>query len=106
MSHQSYRTLLASILDPLGLASPLVITGKELLQTLWSRGYEWDDVIEDKTTTKIMVWLDRLSAISQVRVPRCTRIVNSITSFSLITVVDSCETYYGTAVYAVFDYEH
>ena len=95
----------ASIFDPLGLAAPLVITGKELLQTLWSRGYEWDDVIEDKTTTKIKAWLDQLSAISQVRVSRCTRIVDSITSFSLITVVDSCETY-GAAVYAIFEYEH
>ena len=49
-------------------------------------------------------WLDQL--ISQVKVPRCTRMINSITSFNLITVADLCEIAYGAAVYAAFEYEH
>ena len=84
--------------------SLIFITGKELLQTLWSRGYQWDDVIEEKRPPLVSARLDQL--ISEVKVPRCTRMIDSITSFNLITVVDSCEIAYGAAVYAAFEYEH
>ena len=93
--------IVASIFDPLELVSLISITGKELLQTLWSRGYQWDDVIEEKRPPLVSAWL-----ISQLKVPCCTRMIDSITSFNLITVVDSCEIAYGEAVYAAFEYEH
>ena len=96
--------IVASIFDPLELVSPIVIIGKELLQTLWSRDYQWDDVIEEKRPPLVTAWLDQL--ISQVKVPRCTRMTDSITSFNLITDVDSCEIAYGAAVLATFEYEH
>ena len=38
---------IAMLFDPLGLVSPFVIVAKMLLQELWSRGYDWDDVIVD-----------------------------------------------------------
>ena len=60
--------IVASIFDPLELVSLIFITGKELLQTLWSRGYQWDDVIEEKRPPLVSAWLDQL--ISQVKVPR------------------------------------
>ena len=84
--------------------SLIFITGKELLQTLWCRGYQWDDVIEEKRPPLVSAWLDQL--ISQVKVPCCTRMIDSISLFNLITVVDSCEIAYGAAVYAAFEYEH
>ena len=96
--------IVASIFDPLELVSLIFITGKELLQTLWSRVYQWDDVIEETRPPLVSAWLDQL--ISQVKVPRCTRMIDSITSFNLITVVDSCEIAYGAAVFAAFEYEH
>ena len=40
--------IVASIFDPLELVSLIFITGKELPQTLWSRGYQWVDVIDAK----------------------------------------------------------
>ena len=83
--------IVASIFDPLELVSLIFITGKELLQTPWFRGYQWDDVIKEKPPP--------------VKVPRCRRMIDSITSFNLITVVDSCEIAYGAPVYATFEYE-
>ena len=84
--------------------SLIFIRGKELHQTLWFRVYQWEDVIEEKRPPLVSAWLDQL--ISQVKVPRCIRMIDSITSFNLITVVDSCEIAYGAAVYAAFEYEH
>ena len=95
--------IVASIFDPLELVSLIFITGKELLQTLWFRGYQWDDVIEEKRPPLVSAGLDQL--ISQGKVPRCRRMIDSITSFNLVTVVDSCEIAHGAAVYATFEYE-
>ena len=50
--------IVASIFDPLELVSLIIITGKELFQTLWSRGYHWDDVIEEKRQPLVSAWLD------------------------------------------------
>ena len=96
--------IVASIFDPLELVSLIFIRGKELLQTLWSRGYQWDDAIDEKRPPLVSAWLDQL--MSLVKVPRCRRMIDSITSFNLITVIDSCKIAYGAAVYATFEYEH
>ena len=44
------------LFDPLGLVSTFVIVAKMLLQELWSRGYDWDDVIVDEVANKISEW--------------------------------------------------
>ncbi|XP_013174929.1 PREDICTED: uncharacterized protein LOC106123244 [Papilio xuthus] len=36
-----------STFDPLGLASPILIQGKKLLQHIWRSGVDWDDKIEN-----------------------------------------------------------
>ena len=37
----------ASVFDPIGLFSPVLLRGKLLIQELWKRGVEWDEEIED-----------------------------------------------------------
>ena len=41
----------ATVFNPLGFVSPFVVRAKFLLQELWSRGYDWDDVIHDEIAT-------------------------------------------------------
>ena len=64
---------IASVFDPLGLVSPFVVTAKILLQELWTRGYDWNDVILDEIGDKIMRWFQQLGSLSMVRVPRSLR---------------------------------
>jgi len=48
--HLTKRNVLrkiATIFDPPGFVGPFVVKAKILLQELWSRGYDWDDVIQD-----------------------------------------------------------
>ena len=78
---------IATIFDPLGLISPAIIKGKMLLQSLWSRGYDWDDEIHDDIANQIQSWFNQLSVLAQVRIPRCIRLALTITSFKLITFV-------------------
>jgi hypothetical protein len=37
--------------DPLGLMSPVLITGKLIFQDLWCRGVEWDEFLPDNLGT-------------------------------------------------------
>ena len=46
------------LFNPLGLISPFVIMAQMLLQTLWSRGYDWNDIIVDEVAKKLVSGFD------------------------------------------------
>ena len=96
---------IATIFDPLGLMSPAIIKGKMLLQILWTRGYDWDDEIQDSIANEIQVWFGQLSALAEVKIPRCIQLPLNVTSFKLVTFVDASTSAYGAVVYARFEYE-
>ncbi|XP_062703599.1 uncharacterized protein LOC134286050 [Aedes albopictus] len=64
-------SVVMSIFDPLGFATPMTIGGRILLQQIWRSGIGWDDQLEDGARKKWSKWLSNLSAITNVRVPRC-----------------------------------
>ena len=86
---------IATVFDPLGLISPFVVIAKILLQELWSRGYDWDDVIADEVADKIEMWFRQLLDLENVRVPRCLREAKTVLSQSVITFVDASLKAYG-----------
>lgn len=96
---------IATLFDPLGLVSPVVVRGKILLQVLWARGYDWDDVIQDETSNEIRAWFDQLSDICRAKIPRCIRDKFTVVSLKLITFVDASTKAFGAAVYARVEYE-
>ncbi|XP_060551271.1 uncharacterized protein LOC132712851 [Ruditapes philippinarum] len=63
--------LVASVFDPLGLYSPIVLQGKILIQTLWSKGLRWDDEIDDKESSEWKSIRDDLVEISHCMLQRC-----------------------------------
>ena len=44
---------LASVFDPLGLVSPVLLKGKLFIQSLWSKHLNWDDAINSE---EFAVW--------------------------------------------------
>jgi len=66
-----------SVYDPLGIAAPVVINGKRLLQQLMiaertSVGHlGWDDPLPEKQMSQWRSWKDDLHALEDVAVPRC-----------------------------------
>ena len=61
---------IAAVFDPLGFISSYFMVAKVILQELWTRGYEWDDTIEDEIANRIEAWLEQLRAVASVQVPR------------------------------------
>ncbi|MEO0804647.1 MAG: hypothetical protein AAFY57_20675, partial [Cyanobacteria bacterium J06642_2] len=60
----------ATLFDPLGFISPVVIQARIHFQKLWPRGYGWDEEIPAKEVEDWMKWLESLPALSQLSIPR------------------------------------
>ncbi|XP_053690797.1 uncharacterized protein LOC128739342 [Sabethes cyaneus] len=98
------RTLMA-IFDPLGLVSNLLIFLRILMQEIWRTGIQWDEEIPCHLFEKWEHWLEVLPTVSDVCIPRCYRLLTSIspkTVIQLHTFVDASEAGYAAVVYLRF----
>ena len=76
-----------------------VIKVKILLQELWTRGYDWDDVIHDEIASRMGSWYGQLRSLGNVQVPRCLLEEKEVVAKRVITFVDASLQAYGTFVY-------
>ncbi|XP_063863173.1 uncharacterized protein LOC135102217 [Scylla paramamosain] len=53
------------------LVSPLILTGKQILQELCKNVVEWDDEVPDYVKPKWIKWKDELHKLDQLKMPRC-----------------------------------
>ncbi|XP_077504764.1 uncharacterized protein LOC144114732 [Amblyomma americanum] len=60
----------ARIYDPLGWLSPFIVRAKVLFQQLWRLNIEWDDALPEGIAAEWSKWLDELSYLPEVKVPR------------------------------------
>ncbi|GBP66895.1 hypothetical protein EVAR_60952_1 [Eumeta japonica] len=59
-----------SVFDPLG-PSPVLITGKCMLQDIWRSGIDWDETIEADAHKKWLKWVNDIKKLASIRIPRC-----------------------------------
>ena len=75
-----------------------------LLQELWSRGSDWDDVIE--VANNISEWFRHMESLADIRVQSCLREAGKeIVKKSVITFVDASLKAYGAVAYLHCEYE-
>ena len=63
-------SLAAKIFDPMGVISPFTVRSKLLLQSLWTQGVGWDDESPEETSRKWVQWVQELSELEQLHIPR------------------------------------
>ena len=68
---RSILSTLASLFDPLGLISPIGVSGKVLFQELCKDKLGWDDPIPEEKSIKWKAWQQDLGYVKSIVLPRC-----------------------------------
>ena len=105
ITKRNFLKKIAAVFDPLGLVSPFIVQAKIMLQELWTRGYEWDEEVQDEVANRIQKWFAQLQFLAKVKVPRCLRSSQSVKSKQVVTFVDASQQAYGAVSYLRCEYE-
>lgn len=91
---------IASIFDPLGLVSPIIIAGKVIFQETTMLKLDWDEPVPEYIVDKWYRWLDTLDLLSDVKIPRCVKPhMYSDSYLELHSFSDASEHSYGCCIY-------
>ncbi|XP_049866070.1 uncharacterized protein LOC126366823 [Pectinophora gossypiella] len=91
--------IVMSLFDPLGLASPVTVRAKLVLQEAWRRGTGWDEVLDDDLSERWGRWLNDLRDVLRLTIPRCYKGYSTAARIEMHTFVDASEVAYAAAVY-------
>ena len=91
---------IASVFDPMGLVSPFVLLGKQILQEACSAGLNWDDELPDPLKHRYKEWCQQLQDLSSIRIPRCVKPPNfNVSSVEFHHFADASTSGYGVCSY-------
>jgi hypothetical protein len=90
----------ASLYDPLGLVSPVLLVPKLIQQELCRMEMDWDDALPDDKAAEFCDWRENTAQLSNLQIPRCFQLGPSHQSDRELHVfTDASEFAYGAAVY-------
>ncbi|XP_062532959.1 uncharacterized protein LOC134201728 [Bombyx mori] len=91
--------IMMSVYDPQGIASPVTVGAKKILQETWRRGTAWDSPLDEDLCAIWREWIDHLRRLRDVSVPRCYPGYSDAANLQLHTYVDASESAYAAALY-------
>ena len=94
--------VLASIYDPLGIASPTIIEAKKCSQKACRTRLHWDDILPDDLRKFWRKWLENISTLASYEISRCVNRSLLVLSTELYTFSDGSEHAYGAVAYVKF----
>ena len=54
---------------------------------MWTRGYDWDDIIHDQIISRIRSWYGQLRRLGGVQVPRCLHDAKDVLGLPMQSVI-------------------
>ena len=63
----------ARVFDPLGFVVAWVVSARILFQKCWRDGLDWKDELGEEKTKTWKAWMEGLTSLNQVKIPRCLR---------------------------------
>lgn len=90
-----------SVFDPLGLISPLVLTGRQILQELCRMKLGWDDPISDELQVRWDSWQQEMLNLDGMSIDRCYKPKNfgDVVTVEMHHFADASTTGYGACSY-------
>ena len=96
-----------SFFDPIGFILPFILIAKILVQELWRRGYDWDEVIDEEAANFWRKWLEAATNVTKVFVDRCfnSYFDEPVVEVQLHVFCDASEAAYGSVSYFRFTFK-
>ena len=98
LTERGLLSMLSSIYDPLGLASPFILGTRRIVQDLCRGKLAWDEKISASYGEQWTRWTDRLAEMEAVKIPRCI-LPPSPVKQQLHNFSDASEKAYGVVSY-------
>ena len=98
LTKRGILSILSSVYDPLGLASPFVLIARRIVQSLCQEKVGWDDPIPEKEKEQWERWIDGLRDMKRISVPRCIQPFRPV-QMELNHFSDASEVAYGVVSY-------
>ena len=73
LSRRGILSTISSVYDPLGIVSPVILTGKQILQDLCCQKVDWDDPLPDEIIARWGRWRTELPQLEKVKLNRCIK---------------------------------
>lgn len=99
LTKRAILSIIARLFDPLGWASPIVITAKIILQELWIRKIEWDAELPDDLAERWRIYYGQLENIQRVSIPRWTGQSIENPAFEIHGFADASTRAYAAVIY-------
>ena len=74
LSRRGILSTISSVYDHLGIVSPVILTGKQILQDLCRQKVDWDDLLPDEIITRRERWRTELPLLEKVKLNRCVKL--------------------------------
>ena len=71
LTRRGILSTVGSVYDPLGMAAPFVLVGKQILQKLCGEGMSWDEPLPDNIRHQWQSWRTDLMELDSLMMPRC-----------------------------------
>ena len=100
-TRRGLQSIISSVCNPLGFATPLLLQGKLPIQQLYQENLGWDETIPYNIQRRCTKWERQPKELEGRSVDRCFKPANfvKIVEYSLNHFVDTCKFVYGQASY-------
>ena len=94
-------SMISSVYDPLGMASPFLLPAKLIFQELCRKKVAWDDPLPEKEANLWFQWINDLPKLDMFQIPRCIKpsSFGQIVSCQLHHFSDASQKGYGAVSY-------
>ena len=90
---------ISSLFDPLGLFSLILLKGKLLLQTMWSKRLDWDDAISTEDAKQWLFIKSDLTILPNCEIKRCITMKSSNVRNFLLCFCDASTCAFAAVIY-------